>query len=103
MRSNSLFVKLSKCSFAQSEIEYLGHSISKDGVATDPIKLSIIQKWPSPTTITELRAFLGRFVQGYGIICRPLYDVLKKDAFHWAATQEAAFQQLKSVMSTPQF
>jgi len=40
-------------------------------------------------------------VQGYAIICRPLYDVLKKDAFHWAATQEVAFQKLKSVMSTP--
>lgn len=107
LRSNSLFTKLSKCSFAQSEIEYLGHIISKDGVATDSNKLSIIQQWPSPTTITELRVFLGltgyykRFVQGYAIICRPLYDVLKKDAFHWAATQEVAFQKLKSVMSTP--
>jgi len=59
LRSNRLFTKLSKCSFAQSEIEYLGHIISKDGVATDPNKLSIIQQWPSPTTITELRVFLG--------------------------------------------
>jgi hypothetical protein len=81
---------MSKCSFAQSEIEYLGHIISKDGVATDPQKLSIIKQWPSPTTITQLGAFFGltgyyrRFVQGYGVICRPLYDVLRKDAFLWS-------------------
>ena len=59
LRSNKLYAKMSKCSFAKEEIEYLGHIISKDGVATDPQKLSIIANWPSPQTITQLRAFLG--------------------------------------------
>ena len=97
LRGNKLYAKMSKCSFAQSEIEYLGHIISKDGVATDPHKLSIIKQWPSPTTITQLRAFLGltgyyrRFVQGYGVICRPLYDALRKDVFLWSDQQETTF------------
>jgi hypothetical protein len=89
LRDNKLYAKLSKCSFAQEEIEYLGHIISEAGVATDPSKIAIIQQWPQPTNVSELRAFLGmagyyrRFIQGYGMICRPLFNTLKKDAFQW--------------------
>ena len=52
LRQHKLFAKMSKCTFGQTEIEFLGHVISKDGVATDLAKLQIIQKWPSPQTIT---------------------------------------------------
>jgi hypothetical protein len=85
----------------------LGHIISAQGVATDPAKIEIVQNWPSPTTVTDLRAFLGmagyyrRFIKGYGIICRPLFDALKKDAFLWTENQQAAFAKIKSIMSTP--
>jgi hypothetical protein len=74
LREHKLHATLSKCSFGQSEIEYLGHVISAHGVATEPLKISIIQQWPTPKTVTELRAFLGmagyyrRFIKGYGII-----------------------------------
>jgi hypothetical protein len=56
--------------------------------------------------VTQLRSFLGltgyyrRFIEGYGIICRPLFNALKKDSFKWDNEQEASFQQLKQVMST---
>lgn len=40
MRANQLYIKFSKCSFGQPQLEYLGHIISKDGVATDPNKVS---------------------------------------------------------------
>jgi hypothetical protein len=52
-------VKFSKCSFAQRQIEYLGHVISKQGVAIDPRKIAAIEEWPTPTTVKELRSFLG--------------------------------------------
>jgi hypothetical protein len=76
-------------------------------VATDPSKISIIQKWPSPTSVTKVRAFLGlaryyrRFIQGYGIICKPIFNALKKNSFEWGDNQQAGFLQIKQIMSTP--
>lgn len=107
LRENKLYAKLSKCTFAQPEVEYLAHVINKEGVATDPSMISIIQNWPQPKSITELRAFLGltgyyrRFIQGYGIIYRRLFDALKKNAFEWISKQSQAFEQLKHLMSHP--
>jgi hypothetical protein len=52
-------VKVSKCSFAQRQIDYLGHVISEHGVSTNPRKIIAVAKWPSPTTIKDLISFLG--------------------------------------------
>jgi hypothetical protein len=59
LKDNKLYLKLSKCSFAQHKLEYLGHIISGDGVATDPAKTAAMMRWPRLVTVTELRGFLG--------------------------------------------
>lgn len=51
LEANQLFIKRSKCSFALSELGYLGHVIGQGGVATDKTKVTAIQKWPAPTNI----------------------------------------------------
>jgi hypothetical protein len=52
-------IKLSKCAFAQTEISYLGHIISSQGVATDPNKISIVASWHVPKSVKDLRSFFG--------------------------------------------
>jgi hypothetical protein len=90
LRQNQLFARLSKCAFAQTSINYLGHVISKDGVATDPEKTSAMDKWPLPTNATELRGFLSlmgyyrKFVHNYALLAKPLTAVLIKKGFTWS-------------------
>lgn len=101
------FIKLSKCSFAQRQIKYLGHVISEQGVGTDPDKVSAIAQWPRPTSIKELRSFLGlagyyrKFMKNFGPICRPLTDLLKKHSlFVWTVDHEESFTALKNALCT---
>jgi len=106
LQKHSLFVKKSKCSFASSAVEYLGHIVSKDGVAADPSKIQAMVEWPIPKTIKALRGFLGltgyyrNFVRDYGTISAPLTALLKKEAFRWTEAAEEAFARLKHAMTT---
>ena len=81
-------LKLSKCSFAKSQLSYLGHLISASGVATDPAKIQTVAAWTSPTTVKELRSFLGllgyyrRFMKHFSLIAKPLTTLLKKGVLY---------------------
>ena len=59
LRCHQLFIKRSKCAFAQPQVEYLGHLISGKGVSTDPRKVEAMLNWPKPNTLRALRGFLG--------------------------------------------
>ena len=107
MQDNSLHANLKKCSFGVPEIHYLGHTISADGVHTEEDKIASIRDWPVPTTLKQLRGFLGltgyyrHFIKDYGIICRPLTMLLRKDSSSWTTEAQSSFQLLKNTMITP--
>ena len=104
MRKHQMFIKAARCDFAQSKVEYLGHFIFAHGVETDPKKIDAVSKWPIPQSIKDLRSFLGltgyhrKFIPKYAIICRPLYNLLKKGGFSWNSEAQQAFMQLKEAL-----
>jgi hypothetical protein len=59
LRENTLYGKLSKCSFYQSKIHYLGNVISDEGIIMDPTKVGEIMEWPALMNVLEMCIFMG--------------------------------------------
>jgi hypothetical protein len=84
LRENQLYAKLSKCSFYQERIHYLGHIISKDGIAVDPENIEAIKEWLAPRNIMEVISFMGlasyyrRFITGFSKITHPITSLQRK-------------------------
>lgn len=98
LAENNWKVKLSKCSFAQQEIAYLGHIIGSKGVSTDPKKIQDAINWAVPSSVKKLRGFLGlaryyrKVVRGFGIISKPITHLLRKGVtYKWTEETDRAF------------
>jgi hypothetical protein len=107
LREHQLYAKLSKCSFYQKQIHYLGHIISEYGIVVDPEKVEAIREWSTPNNVTEVRSFMGlagyyrRFIGGFLKIEHPITSLQRKRMkFQWTMDYERSFQHLKQLLTS---
>ncbi|XLU29618.1 hypothetical protein S245_065684, partial [Arachis hypogaea] len=107
LKDRKLCAKLSKCEFWKSEVKFLGHVVSKQGIAVDPAKVEAVMNWERPTSVTEIRSFLGlagyyrRFIKGFSQLALPLTKLTRKDVpFVWTPECEESFLALKQILTT---
>jgi hypothetical protein len=108
LRDNQLYAKYSKCEFWIDEVPFLGHIISNGGISVDPAKVKEIVGWSIPSTITDVRSFLGlagyyrRFIDGFSKIAKPMTSLREKGReFKWDLKCQDSFNQLKFRLMSP--
>jgi len=102
LRDNDLYLKPSKCEFHKMKIEYLGMIIEEGRISMDTSKLKGIQDWPIPSTVKQVRGFLGFgnfywwFIRNFSDIAQPLNELLRKDRkFVWTSECQSSFDEIK--------
>ena len=106
-----------KCQFAQGSVKFLGHIVSAQGTEPDPDKVEAVRDFATPSSLTDVRAFIGmvsyyrRFIKNFADIAAPLHDMTKggQQEFSWTSAADRAFNKLKSslcsapILSLPDF
>jgi hypothetical protein len=107
LREHRLYAKFSKCEFWLKTVPFLGHVLSENGISVDPSKVQEVMDWKSPTSVHEVRSFLGlsgyyrRFIPDFSKIAKPMTSLLQKDhKFVWTEECEVAFCTLRKLLTT---
>ena len=107
LREADLKLKDSKCNYFKTHAQYLGHLVSGKGIKPLPEKLESVKKMPAPTTLKEIKQFLGlvgyyrKFIPRFADIARPMTNLTKQDvSFEWTLQCQASFEMLKDALIT---
>ncbi|KAL0393210.1 UNVERIFIED_CONTAM: Retrovirus-related Pol polyprotein from transposon.6 [Sesamum radiatum] len=103
----NLVLNFEKCHFMVDQGIVLGHVISSRGIEVDKAKVDLIVNLPYPTSVREIRSFLGhagfyrRFIKDFAKIAQPLSQLLQKDAnFVFGGDCQEAFDELKRALTS---
>ncbi|GBG83057.1 hypothetical protein CBR_g36674 [Chara braunii] len=106
LRDVGFKIALEKSEIFVSEISFLGYVVTRGGLRPDSRKVAAVKEAPIPTSLTQVRAFLGlasyyrRFIKGFASIARPLTNLLRKDQpLSWDAECQQAFATLKDALA----
>ena len=90
LKRENLYVKLSKCEFGKTSLNYLGHIVGGGELKIDPSKVEVIVNWPKPKSTTQVRSFLGatqywrKFIANFSLIVAPLHALTRLNkVFQW--------------------
>lgn len=107
LQEHGLILRPDKCLFGRSDVDFLGHTISPDGVTPLPTKTEAVRRFPKPTTIKALQEFIGmvtfyhRFLPGIAKTLAPLYSALKgkPKKLQWTPGAETSFNKAKDALA----
>jgi hypothetical protein len=109
LKQHNLKIKMSKCKFAQTKIEYLSHVICNGHIYPSPLKTEAVHRTIIPKSVKQIQSFLGlcsyyrRFIRNFSTIASPLIRCTEKGkAFEWNSDCQKAFDQLKSIITSDQ-
>jgi hypothetical protein len=106
LREHRLYAKFSKCEFWLKELIFLGDVVSTEGVAVITDKVQSVLDWKPPSSVKEVRSFLGLagyyrcFIENFSKIAKPMTLLKKNKKFEWSDKAEEAFQLLKTKLAT---
>ncbi|GBG63968.1 hypothetical protein CBR_g39973 [Chara braunii] len=107
LRGAGFRIALEKSEFFLSEISFLGYVVTRGGLRSDSRKVAAVKEAPVPTSLMQVRAFLGlasyypHFIKSFAAIARPLTNLLWKDQpLNWDAECQQAFSTLKDALAT---
>jgi hypothetical protein len=102
-----LYAKFSKCEFCIKEVPFLGYVVSPEGIAVEPGMVKEVLEWKPPTSVSEVRSFLGLasyyrwFIPNFSKITKPITKLLKKEnKYVWSEACDEAFKHLMKLLTT---
>mmetsp|Transcript_5973 Transcript_5973/g.7268 ORF Transcript_5973/g.7268 Transcript_5973/m.7268 type:complete len:1243 (-) Transcript_5973:294-4022(-) len=105
LRNNNLIAKKKKCEFFKNKLDFLGHTITPNGIVPNDAKIKAIIDWQKPQNAKEAMRFMGlcnyyrKFVQGFSKISSPINEFMAEHC-EWGETQDEAFKILKEKLTT---
>ena len=107
LKEAGYYAKESKCVFFTRKVDFLGYVVQPSGLLPQNNKIDRIQEWSTPSSVTEVRAFLGlasfyrRFIRHFASVAAPLSDLTSESVpFRWETEHEVAFQELKNRLTS---
>jgi hypothetical protein len=110
LEKHGLVVHPGKCVFGVTEVDFLGHHVTKEGMTPLASRVKAVREFPQPKTIKALQGFLGmvnfyhRFIPKAALVLCPLYSALagkptRTSTVTWSAEMEHAFTTVKNMLA----
>ena len=107
MQENNITLNIKKCVFQVTDIEYLGHILTQEGIRPDPKKLETIKNMPiledkqAVQRLLGMVNFIAKFSPNVSVATEPLHELIKKDTiFQWTDHHTECFKNLKELLTS---